>query len=523
MFPLKKVIQPYPCSAYRKISMAAEPTHLRHSDYYKSAQTIDHANEIAAKPVTPKAQTKRPAFFQRLSNKFLLLTMLAVLVAEILIFIPSTASMRIRWLTNLLDTVTPVALVLENEKGEIRSREAQDKILYATNTKSISITTNNQETLLAASAQPFIIDTNVNPHRTSESQAIWDAFATLFDPTERNIRVYGTIPNTNKTLEIVISNQPLRKALLVYARYVLIISLLISIMAAGFIYLIIHEMLLRPVIRMHHNMIKFAEKPDDPARIIQPEQRQDELGIAQQQLALMQTNLQQTYTERKHLADLGMAVSKINHDMRNILASAQLMSDSLAEIKDPAVKRFAPRLIRTLSRAISYSESVVAYGRTQEAEPKPRRTVLHTIVQDVEDVLNSDHLHNIRFMNAVPPDFIMTIDDEQLFRILTNLCRNAMQALQSIPDSIDEKKIIIEANVVDRQIFIDVRDNGPGLSPKAKENLFTAFRGSTRNGGTGLGLVIVQDLVRANGGEILYCEESQPGAHFRIIFPMETV
>lgn len=506
--------------------MASEPAHTHLTEGYEpdlstAAQPAAIAADIPAQQ--PTARMKRPSFFQRLSNKFLLMTMLAVLVAEILIFIPSTASMRMRWLTNLLDTVAPVALVLEDEKDQIRSRDSQDKILYATNSKSISITTDGQTSVLATSAQPFIVDANVNPRQTSESQAIWDAFATLFDSTERNLRVTSTIPNTDKTLEIVISSLPLRSALLVYARYVAIISLLISIMAAGFIYLIIHEMLLRPVIRMHRDMISFAEKPDDPSRIILPEQRQDELGIAQQQLALMQTNLQQTYTERKHLADLGMAVSKINHDMRNILASAQLMSDSLAEVKDPAVKRFAPRLIRTLSRAISYSESVVAYGRTKEAAPNPRRTVLHSIVQDVEDVINSDNLHNISFINEVPDDFILTTDDEQLFRILTNLCRNAMQALQSMPDPIGEedfkKQITVQATTAHNQIFIDVRDNGPGLSPKAKENLFTAFRGSTRNDGTGLGLVIVQDLVRANGGEILYCEESQPGAHFRIILP----
>lgn len=507
--------------------MPSDPAHPHQSDHQQPANKIAALNDHMAKTVATTNRIKRPSFFQRLSNKFLLLTMLAVLVAEILIFIPSTASMRMRWLTNLLDTVTPVALVLENEAQNISTREAQDKILYATNAKSISITTDNQSTLLASSAQPFIIDASVNPRQTSESQAIWDAFATLFDPTERIIRVYSKIPNTEKTLEIVISNQPLRNALLIYARYVAIISLLISIMAAGFIYLIIHEMLLRPVIRMHNDMIRFAEKPDDPTRIIQPEPRQDELGIAQQQLALMQSNLQQTYTERKHLADLGMAVSKINHDMRNILASAQLMSDSLTEVKDPAVKRFAPRLIRTLSRAISYSESVVTYGRTKEAAPNPRHTVLHTIVQDVEDVLNSDQLHDIRFINAVPENLILTTDNEQLFRILTNLCRNAMQALQTMPEPTGgkdfQKQITVQAVIDEKQVIIDVRDNGPGLSPKAKENLFTAFRGSTRNGGTGLGLVIVQDLVRANGGEILYCEASQPGAHFRIMLPAEAV
>ncbi|MGU3574357.1 sensor histidine kinase [Brucellaceae bacterium C25G] len=505
--------------------MAFEPAHLRQTVQHQPDPNIMALEARAEKTTSLKTPIKRPPFFQRLSNKFLLMTMLAVLVAEILIFIPSTASMRIRWLTDLLDTVTPVALMLENERGYIRSRETQDKILYATNTKSISLSNGEQTTLLAQSAQPFVVNASVNPRQTSESQAIWDAFAILFDSTEHNIRVYGAIPDTDKTLEIVVSSKPLRNALLVYARYVAIISLLISVMAAGFIYLIIHEMLLRPVIRMHQEMISFAEKPDDPSRIIQPEERQDELGIAQQQLALMQTNLQQTYTERKHLADLGMAVSKINHDMRNILASAQLMSDSLAEVKDPAVKRFAPRLIRTLSRAINYSESVVAYGSSKETAPNPRRTLLYTIVQDVENIINSDQLHNIHFINAVPEDFTLITDDEQLFRILTNLCRNAMQALQAMPAPIGEddfkKKITVQAMSDGNRILIDVKDNGPGLSPKAKENLFTAFRGSTRNDGTGLGLVIVQDLVRANGGEILHCEQSEPGAHFQIILPAE--
>ena len=73
-------------------------------------------------------------------------------------------------------------------------------------------------------------------------------------------------------------------------------------------------------------MLAFARAPSDPRRIIAPEDRSDEIGVAERELADMQRQLQKTLGEQKHLADLGLAVSKINHDMRNILASAQLLS-----------------------------------------------------------------------------------------------------------------------------------------------------------------------------------------------------
>jgi hypothetical protein len=56
----------------------------------------------------------------------------------------------------------------------------------------------------------------------------------------------------------------------------------------------------------------------------------------------MQTALRDMLAQRRHLAELGLAVSKINHDLRNILASAQLFSDRIGAAEDPLVKRFAP-------------------------------------------------------------------------------------------------------------------------------------------------------------------------------------
>lgn len=466
----------------------------------------------------------RPPFFQRLSNKFLLLTILSVLVAEVLILVPSMANMRIRWLTARIDTVAAVSIVLAASDTITIPRQVQDDVLLATGTKAIALREDGASRLLAMTDIPQTVDQQVDLSNISEAAAIWDAFSTLFVGGNRTLRVYGPVGDKGQIIELVTSDEPLRHAMLIYTRNVALISLLISLMAAGFIYLVINELLLRPVVRMHRNMISFAQTPDDPTRIIVPDDRHDELGIAQRQLSHMQTNLQRTFTERKHLADLGLAVSKINHDMRNILASAQLMSDLLAETEDPAAKRFAPKLIRTLSRAIQYSESVIAYGRTQEAPPKLRRVLLRSIIEDVEDNLTISAQDGIQFCNEVSPEFEIDVDTEHLFRILTNLSRNAVQAMQTAYPHNDNNNAIIKRLTISASrdgtiAIIDIEDTGPGLPKQARDNLFTAFRGSTRRDGTGLGLAIAHELIRAHGGQIELRDDRETGAHFQIRLP----
>lgn len=457
----------------------------------------------------------------RLSSKVLLLTIFSVLVAEVLIFVPSVASMRMRWLTARLDTVAAASIVLADSESPVVPRSVQDSVLLATGTKAIALREKGASRLLAMSEMPQKIDQHIDLAHTSEAAAIWDAFDTLFTGGDRTLRVYGPIGNSGKIIELVTSDAPLRRAMLQYARNVAVLSLVISLIAASLVYLAINELLLRPVRRMHRNMINFAQAPDDPTRIIIPDDRKDELGVAQRQLAAIQTDLQRTFSEQKHLADLGLAVSKINHDMRNILASAQLMSDHLADAKDPVVQRFAPKLIRTLNRAISYAESVIAYGRAQEAPPKRRRVALHTIITDVEETLAIEPESGIEFRNLVPQDFEMDADAEQFFRVLTNLCRNAVQAMAADRpgDESVVKRLTVTAGRVGSVAVIGIEDTGPGLPQKARDNLFTAFRGSTRSDGTGLGLAIAHELVRAHGGGIELREDRSCGTHFEIRIP----
>ncbi|MBV2142403.1 HAMP domain-containing histidine kinase [Falsochrobactrum sp. TDYN1] len=472
---------------------------------------------------TSEGQFTRLRWRNRLSSKLLLLIVLAVLVAEILIFVPSIANMRVRWMDSRLDTVAAVSEVLIASGNMDIPREVQDKVLVTTGTKAIALREAGASHLLAMAEMPDAIDQVIDLDNTSEAAAIWDAFGTLFNGGDRILRIYGSIPpaDSGRIIEIVTSDAPMRHAMLVYARNVALISLLISVIAASLVYLIIHEMLLRPIRIIHRNMMAFASAPENPTRILIPDNRKDEFGIAQHQISHMQSDVQRTLKERKHLADLGLAVSKINHDMRNILASAQLLSDRLADTEDPMVQRFAPKLIHTLSRAIRYSESVMAYGRSQEAPPRPRRVRLRAIVTEVEETLNLDRDSGVEFENLIGEDFEINVDSEQLFRILSNLCRNSVQAMGRSPgnDGAIIKRLTLSAGRIGTTTIIGVEDTGPGLPQKARDHLFTAFKGSTRSDGTGLGLAIAQELVQAHGGTIELREDRPIGAHFEIRLP----
>ncbi|MDA4846252.1 sensor histidine kinase [Hoeflea poritis] len=466
-----------------------------------------------------------------LSGKLLLLTVLFVMAAEVLIFVPSVANMRMRWLEDRLRTAAAASLVVEGWEDMELPRPIQNDALMATGTKSIALKSGDMSRLIAASDMPPQVDRQYDLSSVSAFAAIRDAFVTLFSD-DRIIRVYGPVEGSGMMIDVVMEEDPLRNAMLVYGRNVFFLSVLISLFTAGLVFVAINAMMIRPIRRMTTSMQAFSREPDDPARVIAPREVNDEIGIAERHLQSMQQELQATLKKQQHLANLGLAVSKINHDMRNILASAQLMSDRLSMVDDPVVKRFAPKLIRTMDRAVDYTREVLDYGRANEAEPNRRLVDFAALVADVRDMLIVDA--DLRpdgepAPDASPVDFIIDVpegleieaDSEQLFRVIHNLCRNAIQALTA--DGMDDlaivRRVTVSASVENGTATIDIDDTGPGMPAKARENLFTAFRGSARSGGTGLGLAIASELVRAHGGAIMLADKPGPGTRFRITLP----
>jgi hypothetical protein len=275
-------------------------------------------------------------------------------------------------------------------------------------------------------------------------------------------------------------------------------------------------------------MIAFRADPENSDRVIAPSARLDEIGTAERELATMQTELASMLHQKNRLAGLGLAVSKINHDLRNLLASAQLFSDRLAKIPDPGVQRFAPKLMHALERAIAFCQSTLSYGRLQEPPPDRRPILLEPLVEEVHENLGLGADAPIRWISAVERGLVVEADYDQLFRILLNLARNAVQAMESqATESRTDRdpgrdQIRITGRREGAVVVIEVSDTGPGFSEQARAHLFEAFQGSTRTGGTGLGLAIAAELVRAHGGEIRLVEGTI-GATLRLTIPDRAV
>jgi signal transduction histidine kinase len=322
--------------------------------------------------------------------------------------------------------------------------------------------------------------------------------------------------------------QPLRRAMLRYSVDILLLSLLISAITAALVYLSLHYMFVRPMRRVTGNMVAFRADPENSDRVIAPSGRLDEIGTAERELATMQTELASMLHQKNRLASLGLAVSKINHDLRNLLASAQLFSDRLANIPDPGVQRFAPKLMHALERAIAFCQSTLSYGRLQEPPPERRQILLEPLVEEVHETLGLGADAPIRWISAVERGLVVEADYDQLFRILLNLSRNAVQAMESqaAESRIDRDPGRDQIRITGRRegavVVIEVSDTGPGFSEQARAHLFEAFQGSTRTGGTGLGLAIAAELVRAHGGEIRLVEGTI-GATLRLTIPDRAV
>jgi signal transduction histidine kinase len=267
-------------------------------------------------------------------------------------------------------------------------------------------------------------------------------------------------------------------------------------------------------------MLGFSLNPEDEARIIRPSARRDELGTAERELANMQKELASVLQQKSRLAALGLAVSKVSHDLRNMLASAQLISDRLAMVNDPTVQKFAPKLIASLDRAIEFCVQTLKFGRAQEAPPRRDRFKLNPLIEEIIDSTAVQASDRVVLYNEVAADLVVDADRDHLFRILMNLTRNAVQVLEhSLAEAPGDGVVRLRAHREGAVVTVAVKDNGPGIPQKARDHLFEAFQGSARPGGTGLGLAIASELARAHNGEIKLVRSSREGTEFWVVIP----
>jgi signal transduction histidine kinase len=474
---------------------------------------------VTEQPPTTEKPRPKPSRRLGLSGKLLLLTIPLVMITEILIYVPTIANFRMNRLNDRLAAANTAALVLDAAPSGMVPDSLARQILTSIGARAVAIKMGQQRRLLASTGLPPRIDHDVDMRSMTVWSAIVDSFEIMLESGNQAIRVIGPASGAAQFIEVVIDEAPLRQAMYRFSRNLVLLSLVISILTAALVYFALHYLFVRPMRRLTANLVGFHENPESSARIIVPSQRGDEIGVAERELSDMQRDLVSMLHQKSRLAALGLAVSKINHDLRNLLASSQLISDQLASVPDPRVQRFAPKLMRSLERAIAFCQSTLSYGRAQEAAPDRRMILVEPVVAEVRESAGLAADASIAWISAIERGLSIDADPDQLFRVLLNLVRNAAQALEGRPRSdAASMQIRITGRREGTVAIIEISDTGPGVPQRTRDHLFEAFQTTGRPGGSGLGLAIAAELVRAHGGDI-HLVEGTIGATFRITIP----
>ncbi|EEB83445.1 sensor histidine kinase [Roseobacter sp. GAI101] len=454
--------------------------------------------------------------FRSLSGRLLILTTVFVMLAEVLIFVPSIARFREEYMMNRLQRAQIASLTLLANDMIDPALEAE--LLRTAEVFNVVLRRNEVRQLVLSSPMPLTIKATYDLRNASALVLVRDAFLQLADTQDGVIRVIGApVQDAGLLIEITMETAPLRSAMLDYGIRILILSAVISFITAFLLFLAMRAFLLKPIKGVVGHMQNYALAPEDARRIITPSAGVTEVREAEEALMKLETELTQALRQKERLAQLGQAVSKISHDLRNILTSAQLFTDRIEMSEDPTVKRMAPKLVSSITRAVHLCESTLAFGKAEE--PSPTLTVV-SLDHIVDDVMVSERLAvgdaKIGFTAHIPPDLMIRADPEQIFRVLANLVRNARQAIAATGQP---GHISVTALDHPKNWCIEVHDSGPGLPKKAQEHLFTAFRGGARKGGSGLGLAIAAELVRGHGGALELVETGASGTVFKITLP----
>lgn len=455
-------------------------------------------------------------FLNSLSGRFLILTTVFVMLAEVMIFVPSVARFREDYLLLRLEKAQIASLALLAD--DMIDDALEIELLQNAGVYNVVLRRDDMRQLMLSSPLPTEISGTYDLRNGQPFELIGDALRRLWDPEERVIRVMGQpVRKAGLLIEVTMNTMPLRDAMIDYGLNILKLSAVISVITALLLFLAVRGFLLNPIHRVVRHIKSYADAPEDARRIIEPTASVLELREAEEALQTMQTQLTGSLKQKEHLAQMGGAVAKISHDLRNILTTTQLLVDRMETSVDPMVQRAAPKLVNSISRAVNLCESTLAFGKAEEAAPALSRVALAGIV---EDVFAGERLvagqEGVVYTQDIPADLQLRADPEQLYRVISNIVRNGRQAIIATGKG---GEIAVYGHDDEDNWWISITDTGPGLPPKAREHLFTPFQGGVRKGGTGLGLSIAAELVRGHGGLLKLRRTDEAGTEFEICLP----
>ena len=446
-----------------------------------------------------------------LSARLLVLTIFFVMVSEVLIFVPSVARFRMTYFENLLAAGHIAIMALEvSATGELQ-QGLTDKLLAQVGARGVALHRRDGTVLRLDSSNPPQPDITINLTHPDILLAIRGSFRALLGNGNRVLRVLGpSATDRAETVEVLLDEAPLRGEMWDFGIRILELSVVISLVTAALVYLSLQWLLVRPMRRITASMMNFREDPEDASRMIAVSGRKDEIGVAERELGVLQKTVRQALGQHARLAALGTAVTKINHDLRNILATARLVTDGLTASAAPEVRRVAPRLLDAIDRAVALCTRTLDFSREGAPPLAPSRFSIASLIDEIGPALGLS-ADDLTIDRAISPKLTVEADRDQLYRVLLNLARNAVEA--------GAHRLRFSAAREGNAVAIEVVDDGPGLPPKARDNLFRPFFGSARPGGSGLGLAIARELMRAHGGELALVSSTASGTVFRLILP----
>lgn len=448
-----------------------------------------------------------------LSGRLLIMTVFFVMLVEVFVYAPSVARFRVDWLEQRVNAAQLTVIALEATPDQSVTVELANRLLDQVGAHAVVVpptATGVRRGIFRD--MPPAMDVSLDLRDPGFVTLISDAFGTLAHGGDRVLWIKANAPGlAGGRVDLLIDEAPLRQAMIAYSWRILALSLLISFMTAALIFVTLRWMIVRPLREITRSMIRFKENPEDASRDDTPSARSDEIGLVRRELASMEATVRQALRQRARLAALGEAVTRINHDLRNILTTVSLLSDRLSQSDDPEVRRVSPTLMAAIDRAVQLCQRTLDFAREGGPLLKRSRFPLCGLVDELQPVLAAPNGREFVLENAVPPQIEANADRDLIFRVLSNLGHNAAAA--------GACRLSITAEADQGDLVITVTDDGPGLPPKALANLFQPFAGAGRTGGTGLGLAIARELMRAHGGDVMLVRSDASGTVFRLRLP----
>ncbi|HVZ30587.1 MAG TPA: HAMP domain-containing sensor histidine kinase [Asticcacaulis sp.] len=472
-------------------------------------------------------------FLFSLTGQLAITSLVFVVAVEVMILIPSLAHEQESWLNDRIRQAEIASQAVDTSQTKTVTPGMSRQLLRSTGTKYLAILNNDVRSYRLYDPDVVVPDKIMDlrqAHKDIFADAVtaWAPWRTLLGAPGRLIHLQAPsqVRPGNQIIEIVVPADPLKEHLKASLVSSLRVSFMVALAAGVFMFGGLSLLIVRPIRRLTYAMQRFKTNPEDTTETPHVSGRLDEIGQIENELVSMQEEVRNALRSRARLAALGQAVSKINHDLRNMLTSAQMASDRLsAASADPTVAKALPRLERALDRALSLAQNVLTYGKSDERAPVIQiiklKELAEAAAEDSGLCLPGATGEGVRFALKASKGFFLEADPEQLHRLLVNLMRNARQAIEHQPNRRTLGRVTLTAVKTSENVILILGDNGPGIPEKAREKLFQPFTSSSTPGGTGLGLAIARELAQLHGGDVRLLQTGADGTSFEVRLPLK--